>query len=171
MFHDQHVSHKWHVFAILFFFMPCPGPAVGISSVGSTLSGSSLHPLTFVHPHMFVHPLYVQMPPYVQTQPVCAWCSPVHLYVLGGICMWYGDGGPNMFVQSHTLRCPLLHLDAPYVPTPPMAMLYVPLYIYLCLGVSACDMGDKPHMLGSGGHQHICQAFWCLVSTSIVLSL
>ena len=44
MFHDQHVSHKWHVFAILFFLMPCPEPPIGISGVGSfpLWSGGSL---------------------------------------------------------------------------------------------------------------------------------
>ena len=42
MFHDQHVSHKWHVFAI--FFVSCPEPPVGISDVGSfpMWSGGSL---------------------------------------------------------------------------------------------------------------------------------
>ena len=34
MFHDQHVSPRWHVFAIS-FFMSCPEPPVGISGVGS----------------------------------------------------------------------------------------------------------------------------------------
>ena len=34
MFHDQYVSHKWHVFIIL-FFMSCPEPPMGKSSVGS----------------------------------------------------------------------------------------------------------------------------------------
>ena len=43
MFHDQHVSHKWHVFAIL-FFLPVQEPYMGISSVGSfpVQSGGSL---------------------------------------------------------------------------------------------------------------------------------
>ena len=43
MFHDQHVSHKWHVFVIL-FFMSCPEPPMGISSGDSFLvqSGGSL---------------------------------------------------------------------------------------------------------------------------------
>ena len=43
MFHDQHVSHKWHVFVIL-FFMSCPEPPMHISSVGSfpVQSGCSL---------------------------------------------------------------------------------------------------------------------------------
>ena len=35
MFHDQHVSPKWHVFVILLFFMFCSEPPMGISSVGS----------------------------------------------------------------------------------------------------------------------------------------
>ena len=40
MFHD----HTWHVSAILFVFMPCPEPPMGISSVGSfpVQSGGSL---------------------------------------------------------------------------------------------------------------------------------
>ena len=35
MFHDQHVSHKWHVFVILLFLMSSAEPPVGISCVGS----------------------------------------------------------------------------------------------------------------------------------------
>ena len=36
MFHDQHVSHKWHVFVILLFFFTCPAHSLmGISGVGS----------------------------------------------------------------------------------------------------------------------------------------
>ena len=43
MFHDQHVSHKWHIFAIL-FFLSCPEPPMDISGVGSfpVWSGGSL---------------------------------------------------------------------------------------------------------------------------------
>ena len=43
MFHDQHVSHIWHVFVIL-FFMSCSEPPMGISNVGSfpVQSGDSL---------------------------------------------------------------------------------------------------------------------------------
>ena len=43
MFHNQHVSHIWHVFVIL-FFMSCPDPPLDILGVGSfsVLSGGSL---------------------------------------------------------------------------------------------------------------------------------
>ena len=34
MFHDQHVSHKWHLFVIL-FFMSCLEPFMGIYHVSS----------------------------------------------------------------------------------------------------------------------------------------
>ena len=33
MVHDQHVYQKYHVFVILFFFMSCSEPPMGISSV------------------------------------------------------------------------------------------------------------------------------------------
>ena len=35
MSHEQHVSHKWHVFVNLSFLMSCPEPLMGISKVGS----------------------------------------------------------------------------------------------------------------------------------------
>ena len=38
MFHDQHISHKWHVFVVL-VFMSCSEPPMGISSVGSFQCG------------------------------------------------------------------------------------------------------------------------------------
>ena len=46
MFHDQHVSHKWHVFVIL-FILSCPEPPMGISSVGSFQVQSGGSQITF----------------------------------------------------------------------------------------------------------------------------
>ena len=43
MFHDQHVSHKWHVY-LSFFFISCQEPPMGIYGMGSfpVHSGGSL---------------------------------------------------------------------------------------------------------------------------------
>ena len=64
-------------------------------------------PNTFGCPHMFRHPLYIWMPqtfgcpyiwmlPYIWTHPHTSVCHHAPLYIcmfLGGICIWYGDGG------------------------------------------------------------------------------
>ena len=88
-------SHKWHVFAILFFFMSCPEPPVGISGVGSFLvwSGGSLiifqlfrcrnlvlnrFFLFFLEAGMFLYLGGVWMPLCSYT-PICLY-TPVHPY-------------------------------------------------------------------------------------------
>ena len=59
----------------------------------------------FVCPHTFECP-HVCMPPYVQhphmSMPPC---SPVHLYLLRGICIWYGGYTPYVGVGGHQQIC------------------------------------------------------------------
>ena len=50
MFHDQNISHKWHVFVILFcffFLIFCPEPSVDISGASSFQVQSGGSPMNF----------------------------------------------------------------------------------------------------------------------------
>ena len=47
MFHDQHVSHKWQVFVILFLFLSFPELSTGIFGVGSFPVPSGVSVITF----------------------------------------------------------------------------------------------------------------------------
>ena len=63
-----------------------------------------------------------------------------------------------------------IHLDAPQTSVCPCT----PPYICMFLGASAYDMGmgaSVHPMFGVWGHQHICQAFWCLSVHPLSLSL
>ena len=92
-------------------------------------------------------PPYVQTPLYVPILPCASVCCRGYLHVIWG---WW----PHMFVCSLYVWTPHMFGLLPHV-----CMPHVPLYICMCLEVSACNIGDILHMLGSGGHQQICQVF------------
>ena len=93
--------------------------------------------------------------PHIQTPPICLQCSFVHLYVLGGICMWYGNVGGPSYVWT-----PLCVWMPPHVSNT-STHLYAPLYVCMFLGISACAMGIHPICWGSGASAHL-SGFWCL---------
>ena len=86
-------------------------------------------------------------PPYV---PCASVCSRGYLHVI-----WRSEASHTVvhfdaryvFRASHMSGAHPTHLYSPMLP----CTLYV-------LGGIWCDMGDTPHMLGSWGHQHVCQA-------------
>ena len=112
---------------------------------------------------MFVCPilsysLYICMPPDTPTcsnTPICPQCSPMHLYVVGCICMWYGDALGSHMLDNHLRGSGCLHI----CPTPPC--IVCSLYLCIIYGISACSMGKTLLMLGSGVLACL-SGFWCL---------
>ena len=97
MFHDQHVSHKWHDFAII--LMPWPEPPMGISSVGSfpVQSGGSYF---ILEPGMF----YTHMS---DTCPTCLYAPMfpyISLYAWGYLHVIWGNT-PYVGVWGHQHIC------------------------------------------------------------------
>ena len=103
----------------------------------------------FIHPHTFVHPMNVQMShvcpdtPYAPHAPLC-------IYVLGASVCDMGMGPPYHWMPL-TFIHPSIYVDALNMFRHPLYVHPCPLYICLCPEVSACDMGNTPHMLRSGG--------------------
>ena len=95
------------------------------------------------------------MHPYVQTPPVCPQCSPVHLYLLGGICMWYGDAGAlHMFGHPHLFGCLLMCPMPPHICMLPWLSVCSTGYLHVIWGNTPYIgvLGSSLHLLG----------FWCL---------
>ena len=98
---------------------------------------------------MFICLPYIHMPPEVPTPPICPPYSSLPLYVLRGFCMLSGVvGGP-----LHVGHLPYM-LDtfpvwgaSPYV-LHPLTHWLASLCICMFLGISTCDMGNIPLMLG-----------------------
>ena len=180
-------SHKWHVFAILFFFMSCPESPMGISSVGSfpvwsrgsliifqlfrcrNLALNRIFPTflsgrhTFLYlgasgcPHMFVHPIHFYNPCPCVPHTPQCLCMLWKASACGGGCR-----GPL------TYWTPPLHVG--HLPNVVDASPYV-LHPHSLVGFPACDMGNTPlmlrfggafpHMLGFGGISTSVK-LWCL---------
>ena len=145
-FHNQNVLTNG---MYLPFFMPYPEPPMGISIVGSfpVQFGGSLIIFQLSRCRNLALNRVFLLPTFEAGMGVVS---------LRG-CL------PHTFRHPHMFGCPLYVLTPLHICVPPML---APLYICVFLEVSACDMGIGTSMypicLGSGRHQLICQAFWCL---------
>ena len=80
---------------------------------------------------------------------------PVHLYVLGGICTWYGNAqGPPYVWTSPCVWMP------PHVSHTPLH-LYAYLYVYILWCICMWYGGYTPYVEGLGVSAHL-SGFWCL---------
>ena len=100
-----------------------------------------IHPHTFICPHIVIHPHVFIHPPICPPYSSASLCSERHLHVVGvvgsplhvGHLLYMLDTSPHMVDAS------------PYVLSP--THWYSSLCIYV-FGISACNMGNTPLMLG-----------------------
>ena len=206
MFPDQHGLTNGVYLLFCSFFISCQKPPMGISSVGSFPVWSGGSPIIFQlfrcrnlalnrffllflvtgmflywggisMPHMVVCPIHLYAPqecrcPHMSPILLCASaCSQRLLHVVGVV----GGCSPVGHLPYMLGHLPLYGACLPICLTPSTHWL-ASLYICMFLGISACDMGNiplmlgvggVPHMLGIWGHQHhwvsICFILYLLV--------
>ena len=186
---EQHISwstcsHKWHVFAILFLFMSCPEPPMGISGVGSfpVWSGGSVIIFQFftcrnlalnrVFPTVLRgrHVLHLGgcldtpclCTPYIYmplrgVQNPCVPHTCVHLYVLRGFCILWGVVRGALHVGHLLYSSPCMGVSPLRFPPPThlLASLCISMFGDICM-----SCGDFSFMLGVLGVFPHLWGFW-----------
>ena len=80
---------------------------------------------------------------------------PCNLCFRGLLHVIWGYGGLLLFGHPHVFGC------LPMCSTPSMHF-HEPLYVCMFQGLSACAIGETPHMLGVWGASAHLSGFWCL---------